>query len=194
MDYNKYIQDQGLTKRGCHTRIVIAMRSVRAGLRANGISSADKKQHVLISEFAKIVFNEDTSGKNSTQIWLLEKYIAGKLIKAPKYNKNNNCPWKKAKQEHVTKNKQTNPTTWDKLLTKARKECYATFLETDYWKAVTLMVKKRDGDKCTNCGGTDRLQVHHKTYSNHFSEHLNISDMITLCRICHAKLHGKKPN
>lgn len=69
---------------------------------------------------------------------------------------------------------------------------YKDFLKSAYWKGVRLIVLKRDKNTCTSCGNKKMLQVHHLTYVNHFKEHLNLQDLITLCVDCHKKVHNIK--
>ena len=45
-------------------------------------------------------------------------------------------------------------------------------------------IKKRDGYKCAECGGTDKLLIHHIDYDKSNSE---MDNLITLCRSCHTK-------
>lgn len=71
------------------------------------------------------------------------------------------------------------------------REAYRIFLESPYWKTVRMMVFKRDGEKCRKCGGEEMLQCHHLTYAHHGLEHRHLEDMVTLCRSCHAKEHGR---
>ena len=47
-------------------------------------------------------------------------------------------------------------------------------------------VLKRDGNKCTKCGSTKNLIVHHKHYN---IDKLTYYDLITLCRGCHKIEH-----
>lgn len=66
------------------------------------------------------------------------------------------------------------------------------------WKEVSRMVKRRDGNRCTNCGGTDLLQAHH-TIPLHqlWQESSSFLDfatratepelLITLCAKCHSR-------
>jgi len=68
---------------------------------------------------------------------------------------------------------------------------YADFLKTIYWRGLSLFVKRRDGWKCTECGSTERVEVHHKTYENHGAEIIHLEDMTTLCEKCHKKAHGR---
>lgn len=69
---------------------------------------------------------------------------------------------------------------------------YSDFLRTPYWKAIALYVKERDGKRCSICGATKTLQVHHLTYNNHGDELHHIEDLICVCEKCHEKLHSKK--
>ena len=71
------------------------------------------------------------------------------------------------------------------------KENYAKFLKSDYWIEVRDKVIERDDNTCQKCGSKTNLHVHHKTYKNHFKKHLNLQDLITLCKKCHEKEHEK---
>ena len=42
----------------------------------------------------------------------------------------------------------------------------------------------RDNNKCRWCEATDNLQVHHLNHENS-----NVDQLITLCKICHTRLH-----
>lgn len=49
-----------------------------------------------------------------------------------------------------------------------------------------LRVKMRDGWKCTLCGGTEKLRVHHKKGTKSHA----MKDLITVCLDCHNTKHG----
>lgn len=52
-------------------------------------------------------------------------------------------------------------------------------------------VLERDGNKCRRCGTTEKLQVHHIDKSGKSDNPNNdLSNLITLCKSCHARLHG----
>lgn len=56
-------------------------------------------------------------------------------------------------------------------------------------------IRKRDGHKCRPCGMTQRkhgklLCVHHIDYDKH---NMKPSNLITCCRWCHGKMHGRLP-
>jgi|GEM_PF-798842 len=67
---------------------------------------------------------------------------------------------------------------------------YKDFLKTDYWRFVRKIVLKRDKNKCQMCGRNNNLHIHHLTYKNHFNEHKNLNDLITLCDQCHSIEHS----
>lgn len=75
-------------------------------------------------------------------------------------------------------------------------ETYHSLLGDIRWKAKTLQIKKRDNNKCLNCGSQSNLQVHHRQY--HFIKSLNkfknpwdysAEILITLCKQCHDLGH-----
>jgi 5-methylcytosine-specific restriction endonuclease McrA len=67
---------------------------------------------------------------------------------------------------------------------------YHDYLLSDYWKEIRKVVLSRDGNNCVMCGSKDSLHVHHITYEHYKNEHNNLSDLITLCKNCHVKVHG----
>lgn len=71
---------------------------------------------------------------------------------------------------------------------------YSQFLETEYWKIISLYVIRQGNNRCHYCGWW-ALDVHHKTYENHGAEHLHLEDLVPVCRGCHAIIHadGKLP-
>lgn len=74
---------------------------------------------------------------------------------------------------------------------------YGDFLKTLYWKTISAIVKEDSGNKCSKCGSTENLEVHHKTYDNHGLEHLKSiqdSDLTCICHKCHSKEHNKPNN
>ena len=80
----------------------------------------------------------------------------------------------------------------DELADKLKTKSYQYFLKSEYWEIIRDMVLKRDKYKCKKCVATYKLQVHHKTYENHFREHNHLKDLVTLCESCHKKEHAKK--
>lgn len=51
-------------------------------------------------------------------------------------------------------------------------------------------VLERDCYRCTKCGATNNLNVHHiKRFADYPSERLNVSNGLTLCESCHRDFH-----
>lgn len=67
---------------------------------------------------------------------------------------------------------------------------YAAFLKSNYWLAVSHVCKARARGRCQVCNSENKIQAHHRTYSNHGSEHDNMCDLTALCDGCHALHHG----
>lgn len=69
---------------------------------------------------------------------------------------------------------------------------YHDFLDTPYWKAIARYVKHKAGYKCMMCGGTGKLNVHHRDYKCHGYELQQCgSELICLCNNCHKWHHNK---
>lgn len=64
---------------------------------------------------------------------------------------------------------------------------YVDYLKSKEWKSIRLKVIKDRNGKCENCNSTRKLQVHHLTYENLYSE--GFKDLKLLCKKCHAKEH-----
>jgi len=67
---------------------------------------------------------------------------------------------------------------------------YRDYLNTPEWNEKRLLILERAGHKCEQCGGTHKLQVHHKTYERRGDEWP--SDLIALCDPCHVACHPSK--
>lgn len=80
---------------------------------------------------------------------------------------------------------------------KGRHSNYLNQLSADkQWVNVKRLVRIRDGHRCRVCGSRVNLDVHHTTYtvggkSIVGREYHYMSLLITLCRNCHEKAHGK---
>lgn len=66
---------------------------------------------------------------------------------------------------------------------------YQEYLNSPHWKETRLKALKRAGNRCQLCSSTKYLNVHHNTYKN--IGHEDLSDLVVLCRKCHAKFHDK---
>ena len=68
---------------------------------------------------------------------------------------------------------------------------YTKLLQHPKWKRKRKAIKERDGFKCTVCGATEDLIVHHTYYLNNFPppwKYPNKS-LLTLCERCHHEFH-----
>lgn len=75
---------------------------------------------------------------------------------------------------------------WNKGLT-ARGNCRGC-KKYETWRTKVI---ERDLFKCQKCSSTERIQAHHIKSWNNFSEiRFDITNGITLCNSCHAKLHN----
>ena len=76
------------------------------------------------------------------------------------------------------------------------KKRYSKYLNSDVWKGIRELVKKRDGYRCLLCNASEdkenkvHLSVHHRTYENKFNESEHLGDLTTLCRSCHDISHN----
>ena len=69
---------------------------------------------------------------------------------------------------------------------------YTKFLESAYWKCISRYLKENQ-TKCIKCKNDTKLHIHHKTYKNHFREHLLYvmkNDLAVLCETCHKVEHS----
>ena len=76
-----------------------------------------------------------------------------------------------------------------------RRPTWAQQLRDPRWKACAKRIKERDGNKCTRCGKTSGLQVHHKEYWSglmawEYPPHL----LETLCGDHHQLVHRAWPD
>lgn len=70
---------------------------------------------------------------------------------------------------------------------------YYEYLQSEEWKAKAKQRLEIDGYVCQGCGAKGSslnvLQVHHLTYHNVYNENV-YTDLVTVCRSCHAILHN----
>lgn len=69
-----------------------------------------------------------------------------------------------------------------------RQKAYREFLKSSFWKELSARVKKKAG-RCKRCKAKGLLQAHHKFYREDWYE-TQESDLMVLCRKCHAIEHG----
>lgn len=68
------------------------------------------------------------------------------------------------------------------------KESYLKYLESYNWQKLRAKVLARDYNKCRICNRIG-YTVHHITYKR--IGHEDIADLLTVCFLCHTKLHNK---
>ncbi len=57
-----------------------------------------------------------------------------------------------------------------------------------FWETIVKpMIFRRDNWKCKHCWKTSELEIHSKS-----GKHIDADDLITLCKDCHYKVHGRK--
>ena len=69
---------------------------------------------------------------------------------------------------------------------------YREYMKSDSWERKKRERLKIDGYKCTACGYSAKpnvLMVHHLTYARLGNED-TWKDLVTLCPICHRKIHN----
>lgn len=64
---------------------------------------------------------------------------------------------------------------------------YRTYLTLEHWQRQRKKALDRSGHKCSLCSGTNRLDVHHRTYERLGEE--APEDLTVLCRRCHENFH-----
>lgn len=70
------------------------------------------------------------------------------------------------------------------------KEEYHQLLKDGRWQRKRLEIMQRDGFRCTKCGTTNDLNVHHLRYiTGRKPWEYYDADLITLCGNCHKKEH-----
>jgi hypothetical protein len=66
---------------------------------------------------------------------------------------------------------------------------YAMFLESDFWRAMSLAKRKEADFTCERCGKREECQAHHKFYGEHWFD-VRMEDLECVCRGCHEVEHG----
>lgn len=60
-----------------------------------------------------------------------------------------------------------------------------------HWQQVRLGALAAAGHRCSECGATHGLSVHHRSYDHLGTE--RPADLEVLCKRCHALRHGRQP-
>ena len=58
------------------------------------------------------------------------------------------------------------------------------------WQKAREAARRRDGNRCTACGSTENLEVHHIKSLAEGGDEFALSNLRTLCRDCHARTPG----
>ena len=66
---------------------------------------------------------------------------------------------------------------------------YSEYLKTEHWQNVKKEALQRADYHCQLCNNIKKLDVHHNNYGCLWHE--KPSDVIVLCKRCHAKHHDK---
>lgn len=155
-----------LTKVQRRTALSYSLMKMKFYLKENGIISHMLKKNVITRAYAEMKYSETVLNIDE---WILDRFIDGDFE-----------GMKTGRKKKIAK------TSADGEIIKVN---YPAFLKTKYWMGVRQLVITRDGNKCTRCDNTKRLQAHHITYENHFNEHNHLEDLITLCKSCHLEEH-----
>jgi len=67
------------------------------------------------------------------------------------------------------------------------KEEYALCLKDSRWITVRNRINVRDGNRCTDCGDTYQLEVHHMAYIGHYPWETPDEFLATICKKCHNR-------
>ena len=59
------------------------------------------------------------------------------------------------------------------------------------WQQARAAARKRDGERCRQCGSTDRLQVHHIKPLAEGGDKYALENLMTLCHDCHVRVGGR---
>lgn len=70
-----------------------------------------------------------------------------------------------------------------------RSQEYNDYLKSSHWQSVRKLALTEYNNKCSMCGRTDHLQVHHKHYKTF--GHEKTEDVQVVCKDCHEKVLHK---
>ena len=66
---------------------------------------------------------------------------------------------------------------------------YDFYIHSKKWQQKRVERLRLDDFKCKRCGSAKNVQVHHTNYKRVGMEDVD-NDLVTLCRKCHAEIHG----
>jgi 5-methylcytosine-specific restriction endonuclease McrA len=59
------------------------------------------------------------------------------------------------------------------------------------WQNARQAARRRDGERCRQCGSTDKLEVHHVVPLAEGGAEFALSNLVTLCQECHLDAGGR---
>lgn len=71
----------------------------------------------------------------------------------------------------------------------SRKELYALFIESDWWRELSYRKRSSCGFICNRCHKKDHCQAHHTHYPENWFD-TTLDDLECICRECHEREHG----
>lgn len=72
------------------------------------------------------------------------------------------------------------------------KSKYYKYLKSEEWQTFRLQILERDEGICQRCKYRKATCVHHMSYQTYNTEgYTKPEEVISLCRMCHAIIHGK---
>jgi 5-methylcytosine-specific restriction protein A len=63
---------------------------------------------------------------------------------------------------------------------------------TTAWSKVRTLALQRDGYRCQHCGANQALIVHHDVEVTQGIDPYDLTNLETLCRGCHGRLHARR--
>jgi 5-methylcytosine-specific restriction endonuclease McrA len=63
-------------------------------------------------------------------------------------------------------------------------------LNKSRWQTMRKQARIRDGNRCRNCGATERLSVHHIVKARYGGRD-TLDNLVTLCASCHRRADAK---
>lgn len=100
--------------------------------------------------------------------------------------------WTKSQREKFSKSYKSNPANYGRRPWNWKDGKSVTIRRTAEYKDWRLSVFKRDGFACVGCGDNrgGNLQAHHiLSFTKYPNLRLDVSNGVTLCRLCHKKIH-----
>ena len=59
------------------------------------------------------------------------------------------------------------------------------------WQRARAVARERDGERCRECGSTDKLEVHHIKPLAERGDKYELENLVTLCHDCHVRVGGR---